>query len=73
MSGHSSEEWLLLFVTALIVVFLVFDLVRRFWNYPLAHGPGFFLGIEVAPGFYSGEGLHIWLRLRRTALPTSAA
>ena len=67
MSGHSSEEWLLLFVTAVIVVYLVFWLVRRMWNYPLDHGPGFFLGVEVAPGFYAGEGV-MWLKRYRTIL-----
>jgi hypothetical protein len=67
MSGHSSEEWLLLFVNALVVVFLVFYLVRRLWNYPLNHGPGFFLGVEVGPGFYAGEGVR-WLKRYRTIL-----
>ncbi len=67
MSGHSSGEWLLLFCTALIVVYLVFDLVRRVWNYPLAHGPGFFLDVEVAPSFYSGEGVR-WLKRYHTIL-----
>ena len=67
MSGHSSGEWLLLCVTALIVIVFVFYLVRRFWNYPLDHGPGFFLGVEVAPGFYNGEGVR-WLKRYRTIL-----
>ncbi len=67
MSGHSSEEWLLLFVTALIVIVFVFYFVRRLWNYPLAHGPGFFLDAEVAPGFYNGEGVR-WLKRYRTIL-----
>ena len=67
MNGHSSDDWLLLFVTALVVVFLVFELVRRFWNYPLNHGTGFFLGVEVAPGFYSGEGV-MWLERYRAVL-----
>jgi hypothetical protein len=67
MSGHSLEEWLLLFVTALIVILFAFYLVRRFWNYPLNHGPGFFLGVEVAPGFYADEGVR-WLKLYRTIL-----
>jgi len=67
MSGHSSEEWFLLFFTALVVVLLVFHLVRRLWNYPLNHGPGFFLDVEVAPGFYNGEGVR-WLKRYRTIL-----
>jgi hypothetical protein len=58
---------LLLFVTALIVIVFVFYLVRRLWNYPLNHGPGFFLDVEVAPGFYNGEGVR-WLKLYRTIL-----
>jgi hypothetical protein len=67
MSGHSSNEWLLLFLTALQVVFFVFYLVRRLWNYPLNHGAGFFLGVEVAAGFYAGEGVG-WLKRYRTIL-----
>jgi len=67
MISHSSGEWLLLFCTALIVVFRVFTLVRTFWGYPLNHGPGFFLGIEVSTGFYEGEGIR-WLRRYRTVL-----
>ena len=67
MSGHSTGDWLLLLVTALIVIIFVFYLVRRFWNYPLDHGPGFFLDAEVAPGFYSGEGVR-WLKRYRTIL-----
>jgi hypothetical protein len=67
MSSHSSGDWLLLCVTALIVVVFVFHLVRRFWNYPLDHGPRFFLDVEVAPGFYADEGVR-WLKRYRTVL-----
>jgi hypothetical protein len=67
MSAHSSGEWLLIFCTALIVVFRVYCLVRMFWDYPLSHGPGFFLGVEVAPGFYEGGGMR-WLKRYRTVL-----
>jgi hypothetical protein len=67
MSGHSSMDWLLLFLNALIVIVFVFELVKRWWNYPLAHGPGFFLDVEVAPGFYNDEGVG-WLRRYRTIL-----
>jgi hypothetical protein len=42
-------------------------LVRGFWNYPLNHGPSFFLGVEVPPGFYAGEGV-MWLKRYRTIL-----
>jgi len=45
----------------------LFFLVRRLWNYPLNHGPGFFLGVEVAPGFYEGPGVR-WLKRYRTLL-----
>ena len=67
MSGHSSGEWLLLCITALIVVFRVFYFVRRLWNYPLNHGPGFFLGVEVESGFNAGEGAR-WLKRYHTIL-----
>jgi hypothetical protein len=69
MSGHSSGEWLLLFSTSLIVIYLVFYLVKRQWNYPLNHGPGFYLGVEVASGFYAGEGV-LWLKRYHTILLT---
>jgi len=67
MSGHSSEQWLLVFTTTLVVVVRVFMLIRWIWNYPLAHGTGFFLGVEVSPGFYEGEGRR-WLKRYRTVL-----
>jgi hypothetical protein len=67
MSGHSSGDWLGLFCTALIVIVLVFWLVRRLWNYPLNHGPRFFLDVEVASGFYDGDGAK-WLKHYRTVL-----
>jgi hypothetical protein len=67
MSAHTSEEWLLLFIIALYVIARVFFLARRFWNQPLNHGSGFFLGVEVAPGFYTGEGVG-WLKRYRTML-----
>lgn len=63
MSGHSSGDWLLLFVTALIVAFQVIAFKRpMFWDTPLKHGRGFFLGVAVPAGFYEGEGVR---RLRR--------
>ena len=67
MSSHSSEEWLLLFCTVLIFIVFVFYLVRRFWNLPLNHGPGFFIDVEVAPGFYASEGVK-WLKRYRAIL-----
>jgi hypothetical protein len=67
MSGHSFGEWLALFCSILVVIFRIFELVRRFWNYPLGHSPRFFLDVEVAPGFYAGEGAR-WLKRYRTIL-----
>ncbi len=67
MRSHSSGDWLLLFNTALIVVVRVFVLVRQLWNYPLNHGTGYFLGVEVTAGFYEGAGAR-WLRRYRAIL-----
>jgi len=66
MSGPTSHQ-LLLSATALIVVVRVFYLVRSLWNFPLRNGPGFFLGVEVAPGFYDGPGV-VWLKRHRTVV-----
>jgi hypothetical protein len=63
----SSRDVLLLFVTGVVVAFRIHRLVRRLWNYPLAHGTGFFLGVAVAPGFYEGPGPQ-WLRRYRTVV-----
>jgi hypothetical protein len=41
--------------------------VKWLWNYPLRHGPGFFLGVEVAPGFYTADGRR-WLKRYRAAV-----
>lgn len=68
MSSYASDL-LLLFCAGLVVAFRVYFLVRRLWNYPLDHGPGFFLGVEVAPGFYDGPGV-LWLKRYRTAILT---
>jgi hypothetical protein len=59
------KDLLLLSCTGLIVLFRVYKLVRRLWNYPLGHGPGYFLGVEVAPGFYDGPGAG-WLKRYRS-------
>ncbi|MBI1787268.1 MAG: hypothetical protein HYR60_06910 [Acidobacteria bacterium] len=51
----------------LVLALRLYFLVRILWNYPLNHGPGFFLGVEVAPGFYEGRGAQ-WLRRYRILL-----
>lgn len=48
----------------LIVPSFVYALVTQFWSLPLKNGPGFFLGVEVAPGFYEGPDSR-WLRRYR--------
>ena len=45
---------------ALIVLFYGFWGFRWHWNFPQRNGPGFFLGVQVPPGFYEGPGLR-WL------------
>jgi hypothetical protein len=63
----SSSDVLLLSVTSLIVALRVYYLVWWLWNYPLTHGTGFFLGLEVPPGFYEGPGVR-WLKRWRGVL-----
>jgi|SRR5579871_5721320 len=46
---------------SLIVLFYVLYGFRRQWNSPLRNGPGYFLGVQVPPGFYSGPGIR-WLK-----------
>jgi hypothetical protein len=52
---------------SVVLAFRLFFLVWRLWNYPLNHGPGFFLGVAVAPGFYEGPGIQ-WLKRYRSLL-----
>jgi hypothetical protein len=66
MSPQYSGEWHLLFSTALLVGMGIL-LFKQFWNEPLNHGSGFFLEVEVPPGFYEGEGVG-WLKRYRTTL-----
>ena len=54
------ERDLLLVATGLILVFRIYFLPGWRWNFPLSHGQEFFLGNEVAPGFYSGPGIR-WM------------
>ena len=61
-----SPQYTRLFSTALLVGMGIL-LFKQFWNEPLKHGSGFFLEVEVPPGFYEGEGVG-WLKRYRTAL-----
>lgn len=49
---------------ALIVLFYVFYGFRWHWDFPRRNGPGFFLGVQVPPGFYDGPGIR-WLKSYR--------
>lgn len=52
---------------SLVLVFRLFVLVRMLWSYPLNHGPGYFFGVQVPPGFYEGPGIR-WLKRYRILL-----
>jgi hypothetical protein len=43
-----------------VIVALKILVVWRLWNFLLNHGPGYFVGVAVPPGFYDGPGLR-WL------------
>jgi hypothetical protein len=58
MTGYES---LTLLCVGPIVPIRIYSLLRYTWNLPLRNGPGFFLGVEVAPGFYDGPDAS-WLR-----------
>ena len=60
MSAQASMEGLMLLCTAFMVGFRVV-FFTKVWNLPLNHGSGYFLGVEVPPGFYEGAGAG-WLR-----------
>ncbi len=60
MIQHSQAAWTLLLVTGLIVAAQAAAFKLFFWDTPLKNGTGFFLGIEVPPGFYQGAGAR-WL------------
>ena len=66
MSIYTSHS-LILIAVALVVCLRAYVLVHTLWGMPLRHGPGFFLGVEVAPGFYDGPG-GSWLTRYRTVL-----
>ena len=54
-----------LLILGVYVVFRVVFLIWVLWDMPLEHGAGFFLGVEVAPGFYDGPGIQWMKRYRR--------
>ena len=66
MSARESDL-LPLLLGSFCIIFQLFLMRWVFWNYPLHHGRGFFLGVKVAPGFYEGPGAQ-WLRRYRTLL-----
>ncbi|MCC6363528.1 MAG: hypothetical protein IT165_08375 [Bryobacterales bacterium] len=49
------------FASGCVIVALKILVVWRLWNFPLNHGPGYFVGVAVPAGFYDGAGLR-WLR-----------
>jgi hypothetical protein len=61
----SSE--LLALLTGCIIVALRGFFAWRMRNYPLNHGPAYFFGVAVPPGFYEAAGAR-WLRGYRTLL-----
>jgi len=63
---NAIERAVLLVGGGFILAFRVYFL-GRCWNLPLNHGQGFFLGIEVPPGFYSGPGMR-WMKRYHSAL-----
>jgi hypothetical protein len=64
------ERAVLLVLGGFILAFRIYFL-GRCWNLPMNHGQGFFLGIEVPPGFYSGPGTRWMKRYHSTLLSES--
>lgn len=62
-----SDGLVLLFTTAVIVSIRLHGLFRGVLRYPLRHGAGYFMGVEVSPGFYEGPGTR-WLQRYRTLM-----
>ncbi len=56
-----------LFSSILVISFRFYFLIWRLWHLPLNHGPKFFFGVAVAPGFYEGPGAR-WLTVYRRLL-----
>jgi hypothetical protein len=63
MSALTAVERDVICIT-LLALFWVFYGFRHMWNLPLRHGHGFFLGVEISPGFYDGPGIP-WLKSYR--------
>ncbi len=66
MSGHTSADWLLFYITLGLLAFFGI-ILKRTWDKPLQNGPDFFLGVKVTCGFYEGEGTR-WLRRWHTVV-----
>lgn len=66
MSAHTNVL-LPLASASLVLALRLYCLARFLWNFPRNHGPRFFLGVEVPPGFYEGPGIR-WLKRYRTLL-----
>ena len=52
-----NTEILMYIVTALALMGRVYDLLWLRWNLPNAHGPEFFMGVEVAPEFRGARAI----------------
>jgi hypothetical protein len=61
------SDLLPLLLGSFCIIFQLFLMRWVFWDYPLQHGRGFFLGVKVAPGSYKGPGAQ-WLRRYRALL-----
>jgi hypothetical protein len=64
------ETWLLIFALALFLLRPFW--LWQFWRAPLKQGEGWFLGIEVEPGFYRQAGAALLRRYRAWGVPPLA-
>jgi hypothetical protein len=64
-----STQTIDLLCLCLIVPSLLYTLATQLWNLPLKNGPAYFLGMEVAPGFYEGPQAR-WLSRYHAMLVT---
>jgi hypothetical protein len=60
-------ETLQLLCAGIVVALLTYALIAQYWSLPLKNGGGFFLGVDVEPGFYEGPGRR-WLTRYRAVL-----